>query len=127
LEAPPAGVGTCRNDPTNAALKHAGIARLLSLESNDASSHHLISLGLDAKGGAVMLMALMGTNQGRRGESESVDVFLGKDGSIVRGHRSAFTTGTPTRLSDDRQRGLLAADTLGIRRLIAALRQRCRA
>jgi hypothetical protein len=56
-----------------------------------------------------------------------VNVFFGTDGAIVRGRRSAFTTGTPARLSDDRQLGLLPADTLAARRLAAALRQRCRA
>ena len=127
LEAPSPIVGTCRDDPVNTALRRAGVARLVSLESADANGHRLISLGLTAKGKAVMLMALMGTRQGRRGESESVNVFLGSDGSVVRGRRSAFTTGAPTRLSDDRQLGLLASDTLAIRRLIAALRQRCRA
>jgi hypothetical protein len=126
LEAPPASVAACRDDPVNTELRRAGIARLVSVESADSNRHHLVSLGLTAKGSPVMLMALMGTRQGRRGESETVSVFLGNDGSIVRGQRSAFTTGTPTRLRDDRQRGLLAADTLAIRRLIVALRQRCR-
>jgi hypothetical protein len=82
---------------------------------------------MNAKGGSVMLTAMMGTDQGRRGESESVHVFFDTNGSIIRGRRRAFTTGTPTRLSDDRQLGLLPADTLAVRRLDAALRQRCRA
>jgi len=125
LDLPPAGVSTCRNDPVNAALERAGIARLVSLQSADSSSHRLVSLGVNAKGGAVMLMASMGTSQGRRGESESVSVFLASDGSIERGRRSAFTTGTPSRLDDDRQLGLLPEDTLAVRRLIAAFRQRC--
>ena len=126
LELPPADVGKCRNDPVNAALQRGGIARMVTVQSADSGSHRLISLGVNAKGGAVMLMASMGTSQGRRGESESVSVFLGGDGSITYGRRSAFTTGTPSRLSDDRQLGLLPEDTLAVRRLIAALRQRCR-
>jgi hypothetical protein len=100
---------------------------LVSFQSSDSSSHRLVSLGMNAKGGAVMLMAMMGTERGRRRESESVNVFFGTNGAIARGRRSAFTTGTPARLSDDRQLGLLAADTLAVRRLAAALRQRCRA
>jgi hypothetical protein len=127
LELPPPGVGTCRNSPVTAALQHEGITRLVSFQSSDSSSHRLVSLGMDAHGASVMLMAMMGTEQGRRGESESVNVFFGTDGAIVRGRRSAFTTGTPARLSDDRQLGLLPADTLAARRLAAALRQRCRA
>jgi hypothetical protein len=82
---------------------------------------------MNAKGGSVILMAMMGTDQGRRGESESVNVFFGTDGAIIRGGRRAFTTGTPARLSDDRQLGLLPADTLAVRHLDGALRQRCRA
>ena len=47
-------------------------------------------------------------------------------GAILRGRRNAFTTGTPARRSDDSQLGLLPADTLAVRRLAAALRERCR-
>ena len=127
LELPAPGVGTCRKDPVTAALQREGVTRLVSFQSSDSSSHRLVSLGMNATGGAVMLMAMMGTEQGRRGESESVNVFFGSDGEIARGRRTALTTGTPARLSDDRQLGLLAADTLAVRRLAAALRQRCRA
>ena len=127
LELPAPGVGSCRNDPVTAALQREGVARLVSFQSSDSSSHRLVSLGMNAKGGAVMLMAMMGTDQGRRGESESVNVFFATDGAIARGRRSAFTTGTPARLGDDRQLGLLATDTLAVRRLATALRQRCRA
>jgi hypothetical protein len=127
LELPSPGVGTCRNDPVTAALRREGVTRLVSFQSSDSSSHRLVSLGMNAKGGSVMLMAMMGTDQGRRGESESVNVFFGTDGAIVRGRRSAFTTGTPARLSDDRRLGLLPTDTAAVRRLVAALRQRCRA
>jgi hypothetical protein len=127
LELPAPGVGTCRNDPLTAALQRQGVTRLVSFQSADSNSHRLISLAMNAKGGPIMLMAMMGTEQGRRGETESVNVFFGTDGAITRGRRSAFTSGTPARLSDDRQLGLLAADTLAVRRLAAALRQRCRA
>ena len=126
LELPPPGVGSCRNDPVTAALRQGGIARLISFQSSDSGRHRLVSLGMNANGGSVMLMAMMGTDQGRRGETESVNVFFGTDGAITRGRRSAFTTGTPARRSDDRQLGLLPADTLAVRRLDAALRQRCR-
>ena len=125
LTAPPASV-PCRNDPVNAALRHAGIVRLVTLQSADSGGYRLISLGLNAKEVPVTLMASMGTEHARRGESESVNVFLDSDGSIVHGRRSAYTTGTPARLSEDRQLGLLPADTLAVRRLIAVLRQRCR-
>jgi hypothetical protein len=127
LEVPTPGVGSCRSDPVTAALQREGITRLVSFQSSDSSRHRLVSLGMNAKGGSVMLMAMMGTDQGRRGESESVHVFFDTNGAIIRGRRRAFTTGTPTRLNDDRQIGLLPADTLAVRRLDAALRQRCRA
>jgi hypothetical protein len=125
LELPRRDVGSCRNDPAPAALQRQGIARLISFQSSDSSRHRLVSLGTNAKGGSVLIMAMMGTDQGRRGESESVKVFFNTDGAIIRGLRRAFTSGTPTRLSDDRQLGLLPADTLAVRRLDAALRQRC--
>jgi hypothetical protein len=75
LTLPPAGVGSCRNDPVTPALQRAGITRLVSFQSTDSSGHRLISLGMRGDGGAVMLMATMGTVEGRRGESESVNVF----------------------------------------------------
>jgi hypothetical protein len=125
LELPRPGIGNCRNDPVSPALQQGGIARLITFQSSDSSGHRLISLGTDAKRRSVMLMAMMGTKEGRRGETESVNVFFGNDGAITRGTRSASTTGTPARLSDDRQLGLLPADTLAVRRLEAALRRRC--
>ncbi len=70
-------------------------------------------------------MAVMGTDEGRRGEAEYVSVFFGADGVVTRGQRRAFTTGTPAERSDDRELGLLAADTVAIRRLEAELRERC--
>jgi hypothetical protein len=127
LEAPRDGAGACRADPVTPALQRAGIARIISYQSVDSNSHRLVSLGIDAAGNTIMLMAMTGTKNGRRGETESVSVFFGRDGTIIRGDRRAFTTGTPTRLSDDRQLGLLRTDTLAIRRLDAALRRRCRA
>jgi hypothetical protein len=119
------GGGSCRDESVTAALQRDGVTRLISFQSSDSSGHRLISLGMSAKGGSVMLMAMMGTDQGRRGEAESVNVFFGTDGAITRGRRSAFTSGTPARLSDDRQSGLQPADTLAVRRLDAALRRRC--
>ena len=127
LELPPPGVGSCRNDPVTPPLQREGITRLISFQSADSSRHRLMSLGMNARGGSVVLMAMMGTNQGRRGETESVSVFFDADGTITRGRRSAFSTGTPARLSDDRQLGLLPSDTLAVRHLDVALRQRCRA
>jgi hypothetical protein len=127
LELPPPGVGNCRTDPVSATLQRDGVARLVSFRSSDSSSHRLMSLAMDAKGRSIMLMSMMGTHQGRRGESESVQVFFGPDGAIRRGRRAAFTTGTPAQRSDDRQLSLLPTDSMAIRRLDAALRQRCRA
>lgn len=64
--------------------------------------------------------------QGRRGETETVTASFGPRGTVVRGSRSAFTTGTPARLSEDRNLALLPADTAGARRLADVLRIRCR-
>ena len=126
LELPPTGIGTCRTDPVNTALRRGGITRMISFTSSDSTSHHLVSLGLDSNGRPVMLMAMMGDRQKRRGESESVSVSFGPEGTVVRGRRSAFTSGTPARLSDDRQLALFPADTIVARRLADALRLRCR-
>lgn len=127
FDPPPAGSGICRSDPVSAALQRDGIVRLISFQSSDSTAHRLVSLGMNARGAPVMLMTMMGTEHGRRGETESVNVFFGGDGVVARGRRRAFTTGTPTRLSDDRQLGLLPADSLAAQHLVAALRQRCRA
>jgi hypothetical protein len=127
LELPSAGVGSCRNDPITPDLRREGLARLVSFRAGDSTIHRLVSLGLDARGGIVMLMAMMGTERGRRGESETVNAFFCRDGAIVRGTRRAFTTGVPARRDDDRELGLLPADTLAVQRLAAALRRRCEA
>jgi hypothetical protein len=100
---------------------------MVSFTSSDSASHHLVSLGMDAKGAPVMLMATIGTRQGRRSESESVSAFFGAHAAVVRGRRSAFTTGSPARLSDDSQLALLPADTAAAQRLAGILRQRCHA
>lgn len=125
LELPSPGIGSCRNEAAPAALQRQGIARMLSFHTTDSS--RLITLGVRANGGPVMLMAMMSTDQGRRGEGESVDAFFRDDSTILTGRRRAFTTGMPSRLSDDRQLGLLPGDTLAVRRLATALRKRCRA
>ena len=127
LELHTPGVGECRNDPATPALRRDGVARIVTFQSSDSTRHRLVSLGMDAKGRSILLMAIMGTTQGRRGESETVQVSFAPDGAIVRGRRSAFTTGTPARRSDDRHLGLLPTDSMAIHRLDAALRQRCRA
>lgn len=126
LELPPAPIGRCRTDPVNAALQRDGIVRLISFTSRDSASHRLVSLGMDAKGAPVMLMAMMGTAERRRGETESVNISFGPAGNVVQGSRSAFTTGTPARFSEDRQLALLPTDTVRALRLADAMRQRCR-
>ena len=124
---PPAGKGSCRTEPASAALRRDGISRLISLQWADSTGHGLMSLGLNAAGAPRMLVTMSGTRHERRGETESASIFFRSDGKIARGRRSAFTTGTPARLSDDRRLGLLPTDSAAAKRLAAALRQRCHA
>lgn len=126
LEPPRAGVGSCRNNLLTGALRQGGLDRMINYRAADSNWHRLITLSLNVRGEPVMLMATMGTKDGRRGESETVGVNFGPGGTIERGRRSATTTGMPARVSDDRQLGLLPGDTLAARRLETALRQRCR-
>ncbi len=126
LAKPPASGGTCRRDSTNAQLRGAGVVRLIGFTMEDSSSHRLQSIGVDRYGAPVMLMATMGTRQARRGESETVTVFFGVNGGVIRGERMAFTTGVPTHLSDDRAGvALFAADTAAAVSLAKALLLRC--
>ena len=74
-----------------------------------------------------MLMVMMSTHDARRGEGESVTVFFGDDDAIVRGDRSAYTTGMPARRSDDRRLGLLPTDSAQVQAMARALVRVCRA
>jgi hypothetical protein len=126
LQLPNAG-GTCRLDAANAELRRSGIAQMLSFTTSDSNSHRLVSLGVSVSGAPVILTAMMGAKEDRRGETESVEAWFDRTGRVWHGRRNAFTTGTPARLADDRHIGLLAADTLAAQRLAAALVKRCRA
>jgi hypothetical protein len=99
---------------------------MIGFTMEDSSSHRLQSIGVDKNGAPIMLTALMGTRHARRGESETVTVFFGGNGAVIRGERMAFTTGTPARLSDD-QKGLalFPTDTAAAIALARALRLRC--
>jgi hypothetical protein len=126
LELPRAGVGKCRFESPDAALRRSGIATMLTFQVEDSTGSQLVSLGANTKGAPIMLMAMRGMSEGRRREMETVDAFFAVDGSILRGSRSALTGGTPARRSEDRRAALLPGDTVAIRRLITALRRRCR-
>lgn len=126
LAPPPATGGTCRHDSVNAELRSAGIVRLISFSMEDSSSHRLQSVAIDRNGAVLFLSSMMGTRQARRGETETVSVFFDASGRVVNGKRSGFTTGLPTRLSDDRSDvALLRADTAAAIALARALRLRC--
>ncbi len=43
---------------------------------------------------------------------------------LARGRRTAFTSGTPASLTEDRHAGFLPADTAMVKALAAAIRQR---
>ena len=127
LELPSPGVGTCRIGPASPTSRRLGVARTIQFSTTETEPHHLVSLSVDAQGAPVLLMALMGTKVGRRGESESITVSFISGDRVTQGKRSAFTTGTPSRMSDDRRLGLLPTDTADAQRMVKALRQRCRA
>ena len=123
LELPAAGAGSCQTQGAGA-FRMVGIARMIIYQTKDSS--HVISLGVNAKGVPIVLMAAMGTDSARRGESESVQVSFDSTGAIANGRRRAFTSGTPAHLGDDKQVDLLPGDTAAIKRLTTAIRQRCR-
>lgn len=120
----PPSVKTCTRVVTSGELRRQGITRIFDVTEVPADRH--LSFGVDDAGTPHMLMAMMGTNEARRRESESVFAFLGPNGSIARGWRTAMTSGVPARIGDDRRSGLLPADTSQIKALIRALRRICR-
>ena len=115
----------CTPRKPTADLRRAGIVRILNIE--EPGPRHLFSLGMAPRNTPRMLMVIASTRDGRRGEGESVTVFFGDTGVIVRGERSAFTTGTPAQRSDDRRLGLLPRDSAQVLELVRAIRRLCRA
>jgi hypothetical protein len=87
LQPPPHAGGTCLRDTTDAQLRSAGIVHTLGFSMEDGNRHRFQSIGVDSAGKVRMLMAMMGTRQERRGESERVTVFFGPNGSVVRALR----------------------------------------
>ena len=90
-------------------LRASGIVRVIML--TDSVTGRLVSVSVDRRNRPAYLMAMMGTRQDRRGESETISVHF-RDGRPIHGDRSAFTSGTPSRLSDDRRGPLFAQDTV---------------
>lgn len=123
--APLASGATCSGTVVSGELRDAGIERLLSI--TEPNHPRLLSLAVSARGVPRMLMVMMSTHERRRGEGESVTIHFDGAGAIVRGARSAYTTGTPARLSEDHQSGLFPADTGQARDMARALLRLCRA
>jgi hypothetical protein len=69
--------------------------------------------------------SMMGETKGKRRESEMLSATLRATGRVESGDRHAFTSGTPSRLSEDRRGKLFATDSQKIRNLAAAVVRRC--
>ena len=121
----PARGAVCETMPITAELRSSGVARLFKVE--EPGRARLLTVGVTAAGKTSMVMAMMSTRQGRRREGESVTVFFGSDGRVRSGNRTAYTTGIPARSSDDKQLGLLPADSAQAKSLARALLRLCRA
>jgi hypothetical protein len=116
-------VRACTSGVTPGELQRQHISRIFDVTEAPTGRH--LSLGVDDAGTPRALTAMLGTREARRGESESVFVFLGPNGSIVRGWRTAMTGGVPARVDEDRRSGLLPGDTSQIKALVRALRRIC--
>jgi hypothetical protein len=122
LAAPPS-TARCVVRPTSGDLLQSGIVRLLDIQF--PAKDRLLSLGLDAKRRPRFLMAMMSTQEGRRREGESVNVFFDDAGRLTHGRHDAYTTGVPARLSDDRSGGLLPGDSAQIVAVARTLLRLC--
>lgn len=107
--------------PITAELQRDGIESGVLVR--DTLLARTVSLALTADGHAKVLLAMMSDSTGaQRRELETVTVVLGPDGRVLTGSRSAMTSGTPSRASEDRRGGLLPADTAQAIALAAAIR-----
>jgi hypothetical protein len=125
LAALPAAEGACRSGAmvTNA-LRPSGITRLVNF--NGGTPSRLVAVGMDSLRRPVHLTVMASVPAGAtRREGESVSIFFTPTGVVRTGSRRYFTTGTPASLSDDRQSGLLPADTAPAFALAQAVVQRC--
>jgi hypothetical protein len=122
LAAPPS-TARCIVRSTSGDLRQSGIVRLLDVQF--PAEDRLLSLGVDAKRRPRFLMGMMSTHEGRRGEGESVSVFFDDAGRLTRGRHDAYTSGLPTRLSDDRIGDLLPGDSAQIVAVVRTLLRRC--
>jgi hypothetical protein len=122
---PPGEQARCVRHQTSEALRRSGIDQIFNVE--ERGPRHLLSLGVTPHNTARLLMVAASTVQARRREGESISVLFGEDGAIIRGERSAFTTGTPARRSDDRKLGLFPRDSAQVFALVRAIRTLCRA
>lgn len=120
--APVAANTACKESAPNDALRRTGIASGLMVQDAD----RMISLWLSANGKPMNLHAMIGKAAGpRRRESESVAVAFDANGKVVRGDRTAFSSGVPAKLSDDRRAGLLPTDTAAAIALVRSILARC--
>ena len=104
-------------------LRQTGTVRILML--TDSATGRVLTVGVGADQRPRYFLAMMGTRENRRSESESITANF-HAGRVTSGDRSAFTGGTPSRLSDDRRSGLLASDTSSIAKLAPEVVRRCR-
>ena len=113
----------CVSAAPTAFLRETGTARILML--TDSATGRVLTVGVAADRRPLYFQSMMGTSENRRRESESITATF-RRGKVTSGDRSAFTGGTPARLSDDRRSGLLASDTSLIAKLAPEVVRRCR-
>lgn len=113
----------CESTAPTPFLRETGTARLLMV--TDSGTGRSISLGIGTDRRPTTLLVMMGTRDNRRGESETLTASFFRD-KVVHGDRSAFTTGTPSRLNEDRQSRLLPSDTTRILRFTREVLRHCR-
>jgi hypothetical protein len=111
----------CRALPIDAALRRDGVAS--GVMATDSANSRLVTLTLAPDGRAKLLIAMMSDSTGpRRRESETVTVMFGRDGRVSGGKRTAAPIGTPAQRSEDRDGGLLPADTALAEALVGSVR-----
>lgn len=121
----PASRVGCMQARTNAELQAQGMIRMHAL--TDSVRGRVLTVFVDSLRRPRHFDSMMGETKGKRRESEALSATIRATGRVEGGERHAFTSGTPSRLSEDRRARLFATDSQKIRNLAAAVVRRCAA
>jgi hypothetical protein len=114
----------CKRLPATDELRRAGAAAQVQIKSAE-DTNRTIAIGVTAKGRPKVLTDMIGRSVGWKLETETLTAFLDPAGAVVSGSRTYETSGTASRIKDNKRSGLFPEDTARIVMLANEMIRKC--